>query len=184
MATFPALFDTNVLFGFHLNDLVLGLAERGLFRPLWSESILDELFDNLIEHGLAEATAARRIAAMRRAFPDATVRGYEALVSQMTNDPKDRHVLAAGVRANCEVLVTFNVKDFPAGSVDPYDIEVVHPDAFLMDQLDLYPDQTMAVLRQLIADYGTPTLEYRELLARLAVAGVPDFADAARARAR
>jgi hypothetical protein len=30
MATFPALFDTNVLFGFHLNDLILGMAERGL----------------------------------------------------------------------------------------------------------------------------------------------------------
>lgn len=31
MATFPALFDTNVLFGFHLNDIILGMAERGLF---------------------------------------------------------------------------------------------------------------------------------------------------------
>lgn len=37
MATFPTLFDTNVLFGFHLNDVVLGMAERGLFRPLWSD---------------------------------------------------------------------------------------------------------------------------------------------------
>ena len=43
MATFPALFDTNVLFGFHLNDVILGMAERGLFRPLWSERILENL---------------------------------------------------------------------------------------------------------------------------------------------
>lgn len=42
MATFPALFDTNVLFGCHLNDVILGMAERGLFRQLWSERILED----------------------------------------------------------------------------------------------------------------------------------------------
>lgn len=77
MATFPALFDTNVLFGSHLNDVILGMAERGLFPPLWSEQILAELSDNLIEHGLPAANAEKRVEAMRRAFPDATVRGFE-----------------------------------------------------------------------------------------------------------
>lgn len=180
MATFPALFDTNVLFGFHLNDVILGMAERGLFRPLWSEQILAELSDNLIEHGLPEANAERRINAMRRAFPDATVRGFENLIGNMTNDPKDRHVLAAGIRANCEVLVTFNLKDFAEASVADYDIEIVHPDNFLLDQLDLYPGPTVSVLRQLIADYSSPTLEMEDLLVRLADAGVPEFASAVR----
>jgi hypothetical protein len=36
---------------------------------------------------------------MRRAFPDAEVRGYENLVETMTCDPKDGHVLAAAVRS-------------------------------------------------------------------------------------
>lgn len=180
MATFPALFDTNVLFGFHLNDVILGMAERGLFRPLWSERILEELADNLTEHGLPRARVERRIDAMRRAFPDATVRGFEELIETLTNDPKDRHVLAAGIRANCEVLVTFNLKDFPAASVLAYDIEIVHPDKFLLDQLDLYPGPTVGVLRQLIADYSSPTLEMSDLLVRLADAGVPDFASAVR----
>jgi len=31
----------------------------------------------------------------------------------MTNHPKDRHVLAAAVRCNAEVIVTHNVKEFP-----------------------------------------------------------------------
>jgi len=180
MATFPALFDTNVLFGFHLNDVVLGMAERGLFRPLWSERILAELSDNLIEHGLPAANAEKRIDAMRRAFPDATVKGFEDLIGTMTNDPKDRHVLAAGIRANCEVLVTFNLRDFPEDSVTAYDIEIVHPDKFLLDQLDLYPGPTVGVLRQLIDDYSSPTLEMEDLLVRLADAGVPDFASAVR----
>lgn len=180
MATFPALFDTNVLFGSHLNDVILGMAERGLFRPLWSERILAELLDNLVEHGLLAANAQNRIDAMRRAFPDATVRGFEDLVETMTNDPKDRHVLAAGIRANCEVLVTFNLRDFPADSVAAYDIEIVHPNKLLLDQLDLYPGPTVGVLRQLIDDYSSPTLEMEDLLVRLADAGVPDFASAVR----
>lgn len=180
MATFPALFDTNVLFGFHLNDVILGMAERGLFRPLWSEHILTELSKNLLEHGLPPASVDRRLGAMRTAFPDAAVRGFEDLVDTMTNDHKDRHVLAAGVRANCEVLVTFNLADFPHDSVAQYDIEVVHPDAFLLDQLDLYPGQTVSVLRQLIADYSRPSLELDDLLVRLAEAGVPQFASAVR----
>jgi len=180
MATFPALFDTNVLFGFHLNDVRLGMAERGLFRPLWSERILEELSDNLTAHGLPAANVDRRISAMRRAFPDATVSGFEDLIETMTNDPKDRHVLAAGIRANCEVLVTFNLKDFPDESVAAYDIEIIHPDRFLLDQLDLYPGPTVGVLRQLIDDYSSPTLEMEDLLVRLADAGVPDFASAVR----
>lgn len=56
MAAFPALFDTNVLFGFHLNDVILGMAERGLFRPLWSEQILAELSANLIETACPKRT--------------------------------------------------------------------------------------------------------------------------------
>ena len=52
MATFAALFGTNLLSGFHLNDVILGMAERGPFRPLGSEQILVALSDNLIEHGL------------------------------------------------------------------------------------------------------------------------------------
>lgn len=35
---------------------------------------------------------------MAGAFPDSLVTGYGKLISAMTNDPKDRHVLAAAVR--------------------------------------------------------------------------------------
>jgi len=74
---------------------------------------------------------------MRRSFPDAEVAGYATLIDSMTCDEKDRHVLAAAVRSDAEVLVTFNVTDFPEASVKSYDIEVVSPDDFLLDQLDL-----------------------------------------------
>ena len=74
----------------------------------------------------------------------------------MTCHPKDRHVLAAAVAGGAQVVVTFNVKDFPAPSVEPHEIGVVHPDAFLLDQLDLYPGRVGRVAGQLTAAKRPP----------------------------
>ena len=76
---------------------------------------------------------------MEVAFPAASVTGYESMVDSMANQRKDRHVLAAAVHSGCEVIVTFNLKDFPGPALDPHGIAAVHPDEFLLDQLDLYP---------------------------------------------
>lgn len=109
-------------------------------------------------------------------FPDAMVDGYEDLVAGMTCDPKDRHVLAAAVRANAEVLVTFNLKDFPPASTERFEIEVVHPDDFLMDRLDLSPGLTVATLGHVVEIYKPPAMTVEELLQVLSRAGVPRFA--------
>lgn len=177
---FPVLLDTNVLFGGYLCDSILRLAEAELFRPLWSEGVLDELSRNLIIRGLRRDQVDRRIGQMRRAFPDAMVEGYEPLIAAMTCDPKDRHVLAAAVRANAEILVTFNLGDFPESSTAPYDITAVHPDDFLLDQLDLYPGLTVAALHAQSAAYAQPTRAVDDVLDQLAKSGVPRFAVQAR----
>jgi predicted nucleic acid-binding protein len=174
---FPAFFDTCTLYGSTLNDLLLWLAEGGAFRPLWSEGVMTELRKNLVEAGHAPALVDKRVGTMRAAFPDAMVDGYEELIDGMTCDEKDRHVLAAAVRANAEVLVTFNVRDFPSGSVDAYDIEIVHPDVFLLDQLDLYPRLTLDTVRRLVEIYDAPPVSVNELLEMLDRSGVPRFVE-------
>lgn len=176
MTTFPVLLDTNCLFGAYLCDVLLTLAEAGIYRPLWSAGILDELQRNLVRKGLEAAKADHRIASMRTAFPDAEVRGYERHIGSMTCDPKDRHVLAAAVVGAAQVLVTQNLNDFPAESCEPYDIVVVSPDDFLLDQLDLYPGVVMGALRARVADYANPPMEVEELLGRLAASGATRFA--------
>jgi predicted nucleic acid-binding protein len=128
MAMFPAFLDTCTLYGAYLCDSLLRLAEAGTYRPLWSADVLDELERALVARGLESKAVTHRIGEMRRAFPDAEVGGYENLVERMTCDPKDRHVLAAAVRSDAAVLVTFNTDDFPGASTAAYDITVVHPD--------------------------------------------------------
>ncbi|WP_336647612.1 PIN domain-containing protein [Microbacterium sp. MMO-10] len=180
--SFPAFFDTNVLYGALLNDFILELADRGLFRPLWSRDVLFELAKNLVKNGEDPALVEKRVSTMEHYFADALVTGYGDLVPTMTNDKKDRHVLAAAVRGSAEVLVTFNVKDFPTDSVEPFDLEVVHPDAFLLDQLDLYRAPTLRTLVELVDGYDSPAMTVDGFLLALARSGVPKFVDAVRSK--
>lgn len=80
---------------------------------------------------------------MRQAFAFAAVRGYGDLSPVMPNHPKDRHVLAAAVRGSAAVIVTVDLRDPPSTALSRYDIEAVHPDQFLSDQLDLDPQTTL-----------------------------------------
>lgn len=177
---FPAFFDTNVLYGALLNDLILELADRGLFRPLWSQDVLFELGKNLVKHGEDSALVQKRIGTMEHYFADAMVRGYEDLIPTMTNDEKDRHVLAAAIRGGAEVLVTFNLRDFPEPSVERFDLEIVHPDDFLLDQLDLYHSVTLRALVEVVESYNSPAMTMDDYLIALIRAGVPKFAETAR----
>jgi predicted nucleic acid-binding protein len=174
---FPVFFDTCALYGAKLTDLILRTAEFGAFRPLWSAHVLEEL-QNALARRIAPEAAARRVSQMRVAFPDAEVQGYEALIDTMRCDPKDRHVLAAAVRADAAIIVTFNLKDFPAAALDPFDISAVHPDEFLLDQLDLYPAQVLRALDELSASYERPPMTVDQVLAAL-TPWVPGFAAAA-----
>lgn len=180
--SFPALFDTNVLYGALLNDFVLELADRGLYRPLWSKDILGELRRNLVEAGEDARLIEKRMSTMTTYFPDAMVAGYDSLIPTMSCDPKDRHVLAAAVRGGAEVLVTFNLRDFPDASTAHFDLEVVHPDDFLLDQLDLYHAPTLRALVELVDGYDSPAMTIDDYLLALTRAGVPKFADAARTK--
>ncbi len=69
---------------------------------------------------------------------DSLVYGYETLAQQVTlPDADDRHVLAAAIIGKAKVIVTFNLRDFPASVLTSYSIEAQHPDAFIVRLMDM-----------------------------------------------
>jgi predicted nucleic acid-binding protein len=145
---FVVVLDTCVLAPMPLCDTLLRLAEDPAFyMPRWSAGILEELRRVLLRMQYSGAQAERRITAMQTAFEDACVTGYAELVPSMTNDEKDRHVLASAVRAGAHAILTENVKHFPAESVEPYNIDVLTPDQFLAHQFHLNRDLLEEKLR-------------------------------------
>lgn len=175
---FGAVVDTCALYPFSLCDILLRLAERELFDVYWSERILEELERNLAEKRVTPEQARYRVNQMRAAFPAASVPApvIARLEPAMTNDPKDRHVLAAAVASPAEVVVTFNLQDFPETACALYDVEAVHPDEFLRMLFDLDPPTVRAAIIAQAAALQRPPVSRDELLRMLSAAGVSRFA--------
>jgi predicted nucleic acid-binding protein len=174
--------DACVLYPIGLRDTLLNLAEAGFYRVHWTEEILAETSRSIVEDtpGLTAEHLERTFAAMRRAFPEAMVEGYEHLVASMTNDPKDRHVLAAAVAAKADVIVTINVRHFPPSACDPHGIAVHAPDDFLCGATKPRPHLAVAVLKAQAARKQRPATSPEEMLDRLTL-HVPQFVVLARA---
>lgn len=144
-----------------LADTLLRLAgEQRLYLPRWTDEIMTEVNRNLAENfGLTDEQVAYRESEIRRHFPEAWVEGHEDLISVMTNHPKDRHVLAAAVRCNAEVIVTHNLKDFPGKALEPYSITAMGPSTFLRNLYDLDPEVVGNTLMRQAASVNK-TVEY------------------------
>ena len=99
---------------------------------------------------------------------DCLVTGYESLIPSLTlPDPDDRHVLAAAIRCGADLIVTFNLNDFPRHALEPYGIEAQHPDDFLMHQLDFAPDVVCAAAKRQRQSLKRPPMSVDEYLASL-----------------
>ena len=169
-----AVLDTCVLAPMPLCDTLLRLAEDPPFyTPRWSDDILRELRSTLVRMGYSDKQATRRISAMTVAFENAKIKGYQGLISLMTNDLKDRHVLAAAIKAGAQGIVTSNVKDFPAASVAPFGVQVWTPDAFLTQW---FRGDRKRVVERLTEQAEACGWHREELLLRLGKT-VPAFAD-------
>ena len=128
--------DACVLVNAALRDTLLRIAEPPrLYLPRWSQEIMDETVRTLEQKlGLSRQQTSYLVDQMTEYFPDCWIEGYEPLIASMTNDIKDRHVVAAAVRAGAEAIVTFNIKHFQPEALSPWNIEALTPDEFLVQQ--------------------------------------------------
>lgn len=105
---------------------------------------------------------------MNNHVQDSLVTGYESIIPGLKlPDPNDRHVLAAAIRSGSNVIVTFNLKDFPAAILASYSVEAQHPDEFLTHLLDLHPWTFCKTVREQREDLVNPTQTAVELLETL-----------------
>jgi predicted nucleic acid-binding protein len=164
-----AVLDANVLYPIALTDFFLTLAGRGLFRPHWSTEILHEVARSLLRHrpSLSELQLQYRFTQMNRAFPGAMLDPPAQLVAAMTNDAKDRHVLATAIAAGAAVVVTFNTDDFAPGSCRQYGVEPQHPDAFAEHLVALDPTAAVETVREMSGRTERPRRDVAEIVERL-----------------
>ena len=184
---FSALLDTCVLVPSRARDVLLEIASTGVYRPLWSTEILDELDRTLRtllgKRGTSpeetDAYLTRLTQQMRTAFPDALVTDWEPLVPTIDlPDPDDRHVVAAARTGRADVIVTDNLADFPPGAL-PAPLTRQSLDDFLLDQLDLHSDQVVTAVRTVASRMGRsgPAMTVRDIATYICTHGAPAFGD-------
>lgn len=152
MASDPpvAVYDACVLYPFHLRNILIQCAFDGLVEARWTDDIHDEWIRNLAANtpGLSierlEATRDR----MNAVLPEAAVADHRPLIADLTlPDPDDRHVLAAAIAGKASVIVTWNLKDFPARNLVAHDVTSKSPDDFLTDLHAAFPEALISSVR-------------------------------------
>jgi predicted nucleic acid-binding protein len=165
--------DACVLANFSLCDTLLRCVESPrLFEPESSEEIITETTRTLESKlNWTSSLAAYFQAELRTHFAEAWIRDYQALTPRMTNDEKDRHVLAAAVQCKAPIIVTFNLRHFRPEHLDPLGIRALHPQSFMSDLFRQEQAVVMTKLERQAADRGRTLHELLNILN----ATVPDF---------
>ncbi len=154
----PLVFlDACVLYPWLTRGIVLGAAEAGQFTPRWSPRVLAEWRIAVARDGgtPAESWVDTVIARMETVFPGAcTAPDPEAEATLELPDPADIHVLAAAIAAGAEILLTFNLRDFPVRRLAAHGIGPRHPDGFLWERYSDAPEVVGSAIRQAAAVIG------------------------------
>ena len=132
------LLDACILFPTVMREVLMGAADAGAFTPLWSEKILAEwrhTASKISEEAALFADA--EILTLKTKWPEAMMIVSDDDITHLSlPDVNDRHVLAAAIKGQAEVLLTNNLRDFPRRTLARDDILLREPDSFLMDFID------------------------------------------------
>lgn len=167
--------DACVLYPAALRDFLLLLVEAEVFQGHMTATILDECFRSILrKRPELNAQKLRKTRdAIEDAFGDLLIFDYDALVDGLAlPDPDDRHVLAAAIQGSVPIILTFNLRDFPAAVLATHGVVAMHPDAFLMACVAESPDSVVAVVRKLADGLRKPPTTLGQTLDRLAEQGL------------
>ncbi len=168
---YTAFLDANVLYSAAIRDICMEVALANIYRAKWSARVHDEWIEALLRNrpDLERAKLDRTRDLMDRSIPSATVSGYAPLVESipLANDPDDRHVVAAAIVGECDLIVTSNLSHFPNETLRRFGLEAQRPDDFLANQLDLEPCTFCAAVRRARIGKRHPSYSVEEYLFNL-----------------
>ncbi|TNE65302.1 MAG: PIN domain-containing protein [Rhodobacteraceae bacterium] len=148
------LLDACVLYPTVMREVLLGVAKRGLYTPLWSARILEEWARAARKIGpQGEAQARGEVALVRAGFPKAEVKEHKGLEARLyLTDENDIHVLAAAIAGGAEAIVTVNAQDFPRHILAEEGLERWDPDGFLWRLWSDRPEEVAAAVEEVRAE--------------------------------
>ena len=161
-----AAMDANVLVLSGASDILIALASEMVFTPVWSDLIMDEASRN-VRRLTGRAGPVRRLDLMKSRFPLASVNTMPELVAKMTNDEKDRHVLATAVSAKAEFIVTNNLADFPMAACQPHGVKPISLNQFFAHLMLTRRSEVMIALAEVSGWYKNPPMTVTEIVASL-----------------
>lgn len=175
---FTCVLDTNVIIPIEIRDLLFWFAHDELYRPKWSKHIFDEWREVMKRKNVGDEEIDKRIDRANKAFPDAMVENYEILIENLIlPDIKDRHVLAAAIKTNANIIVTNNLKDFPETYLAGFGLSAKSADDFLTDTIDLNPKIAVRSFRKLVLNRRNPNLDEYQVLDCFRKNGLNDTAN-------
>ena len=165
---FTVVLDTNVIYPVIIRDLLFWFAHYEMYTPKWSKHIFDEWKDVMLRRGVSSQEVEKRAQRAVMAFPDALVKHYEGLIEVLNlPDEKDRHVLAAAIKINADLIVSNNIKDFPENILNRFGIKIKTADAFLTDLIDLNSKTAIEAFKEMVLNKKNPDLDEYEVLNQL-----------------
>jgi len=174
---FAVVYDACVLYPAPLRDLLMHLALTDLYRAKWTAQIHEEWISNVLKarQDLTREQLERTRQLMDGSVRDCLVTGYQFLIPLLQlPDKNDNHVLAAAIRSQASIIVTFNLKDFPASELVKYDTEALHPDEFISDLIDLNPAKVLDAVSRHRRSLKNPPKSSKDYLDTLLQQGLPE----------
>jgi PIN domain len=106
------------------------------------------------------------------------VGNHEGLIPQLQlPDEDDRHVLAAAIKTNANVIVTNNLKEFSEEYLETFSLKAKSANDFLTDIIDLNQEQAIKAFREMVLNRKNPAMDEYQVFESLRRNGLIDTAN-------
>lgn len=167
--------NANVLYPAGLRDLLMRLTLGGLLRARWSNSVHEEWIRAVLRNhsDITRSQLEKTRNLMDKYAGESLVTEFEHRIEHLTlPDPDDRHVLAAAIHCEASVILTRNLKDFPASALATHGLVAQAPDPFIHALFIAQPEVVLAAARQQRINLKNPPKTVVEYLGSLEQQGL------------